>query len=336
MAVVMKQLGRTEEAIEAINSFRALFSGQAQESLDNALLDLFKVFNGKPTKTARSHGKKFQVSVKQETARILGNLAWAYTQKGNFMAAEVGYKKAQMIDADSNKACNPAHCLIRQARYDEAHNILENVWGANYTGSEDPKARNRMEELLLELDSKQPPPFLQNLPVVDIISEGSFDIELKHLKLIHLHKNAALLEGSVVIRAILGGAEDEDLEKLRKFTRCIRLLFQVVDDILAFLLSQSSQQLGKIDGNDLVVDKVTYQKLIGINKSKEFAEELNRDAKAQLTGFDHEKAASLFTLNQHQKCNHKYHSNSEHSLTNQPQYSNNTLLPTNNNTPTTN
>ncbi|XP_047252261.1 geranylgeranyl pyrophosphate synthase, chloroplastic-like [Capsicum annuum] len=172
--------------------------------------------------------------------------------------------------------------------------------------------------------------------VVDIISEGSFDIELKHLKLIHLHKNAALLEGSVVIRAILGGAEDEDLEKLRKFTRCIRLLFQVVDDILAFLLSQSSQQLGKIDGNDLVVDKVTYQKLIGINKSKEFAEELNRDAKAQLTGFDHEKAASLFTLNQHQKCNHKYHSNSEHSLTNQPQYSNNTLLPTNNNTPTTN
>ncbi|KAM3382054.1 geranylgeranyl pyrophosphate synthase, chloroplastic-like [Capsicum galapagoense] len=170
--------------------------------------------------------------------------------------------------------------------------------------------------------------------VVDIISEGISDVELKHLKLIHLHKTAALLEGSVVIEAILGGAEDEDVEKLRKFTRCIGLLFQVVDDIVD--VTQSSQQLGKTTGKDLVVDKVTYPKLIGINKSREYAEELNRDAKAQLAGFDQEKAASLFALNQHQKCNHKYHSNSEHSLTNQPQHSNNALLPTNNNTPTTN
>lgn len=44
MAVVMKQLNRSEEAIEAINSFRCLCSKQAQESLDNVLLDLFKVY----------------------------------------------------------------------------------------------------------------------------------------------------------------------------------------------------------------------------------------------------------------------------------------------------
>ena len=30
-----------------------------------------EAFNGKATKTARSHGKKFQVSIKQETSRIL-------------------------------------------------------------------------------------------------------------------------------------------------------------------------------------------------------------------------------------------------------------------------
>lgn len=44
MCVVMKQLHRTEEAIEAINSFRSLCSQQAQESLDNVLLDLLKVY----------------------------------------------------------------------------------------------------------------------------------------------------------------------------------------------------------------------------------------------------------------------------------------------------
>lgn len=43
MAVVMKQLDRTEEAIEAVKSFRVLCSKQAQESLDNVLIDLYKV-----------------------------------------------------------------------------------------------------------------------------------------------------------------------------------------------------------------------------------------------------------------------------------------------------
>lgn len=43
MAVVMKQQDRAEEAIEAIRSFRHLCSKQAQESLDNLLIDLYKV-----------------------------------------------------------------------------------------------------------------------------------------------------------------------------------------------------------------------------------------------------------------------------------------------------
>ncbi|KAK4408209.1 protein SULFUR DEFICIENCY-INDUCED 1 [Sesamum angolense] len=45
MAVVMKQLDRTEEAIEAVKSFRALCSRHAQESLDNVLIDLYKVLD---------------------------------------------------------------------------------------------------------------------------------------------------------------------------------------------------------------------------------------------------------------------------------------------------
>ncbi|XP_060174857.1 protein SULFUR DEFICIENCY-INDUCED 1-like isoform X1 [Lycium barbarum] len=191
MAVVMKQLDRCEEAIEAIKSFRWLCSKHAQQSLDNVLLDLFKkcgkvdeqivllkqklrqvyegkLFNGRPIKIARSHGKKIQITIGQETARVLGNLGWAYMQKGNFMAAEVVLKKAQMIYADSNKACNLAHCLIKEARYDEARYILEDVWRGKYSGSDDTKIRNRVEELLLELDLKQPPPFLKNIPGLDL------------------------------------------------------------------------------------------------------------------------------------------------------------------------
>lgn len=43
MAVVMKQLNRSNEAIEAIKSFRHLCAPDSQESLDNVLVELYKV-----------------------------------------------------------------------------------------------------------------------------------------------------------------------------------------------------------------------------------------------------------------------------------------------------
>ncbi|KAG8477831.1 hypothetical protein CXB51_027428 [Gossypium anomalum] len=190
MAVVMKQLDRSEEAIEAIKSFRSRCSKQAQESLDNVLIDLYKkcgrldeqiellkrklrliyqgeVFNGKPTKTARSHGKKFQVSVKQEISRLLGNLGWAYMQKSNYLTAEVIYRKAQMIDPDANKACNLGLCLIKQGRFDDAGSVLGDVLQGKIPGSEDDKAKNKAGELLMEVKAFQPPLELSDIVGLD-------------------------------------------------------------------------------------------------------------------------------------------------------------------------
>ncbi|GLU03816.1 hypothetical protein SLE2022_209930 [Rubroshorea leprosula] len=179
LAVVLKQLDRTEEAIAAVKSFRGHCSKKAQDSLDNILIDLYKncgkideqiellkrklrliyhgeIFNGKPTKTARSHGKRFQVSVKQETGRVLSNLAWAYMQKSNYLAAEVVYRKAQMIDPDANKANNLGLCLINQGRFEEARSVLIEVLQGKTPCTEESKARKRAEKLLTEVESMQP------------------------------------------------------------------------------------------------------------------------------------------------------------------------------------
>ncbi|MFS8014925.1 hypothetical protein Hanom_Chr15g01350391 [Helianthus anomalus] len=43
MAVAMRQLDRSEEAIEAIKSFRSLCPKTSQQSIDNLLMDLYKV-----------------------------------------------------------------------------------------------------------------------------------------------------------------------------------------------------------------------------------------------------------------------------------------------------
>lgn len=180
MAIVMKQQNRPEEAIEAIKSLRNRCSDQAQESLDNVLLDLYKrcgrlddqiallkhklnlihqgmAFNGKRTKTARSQGKKFQVSIEQEATRLLGNLGWAYMQQNNYIAAEVVYRKALSIEPDNNKMCNLGICLMKQGRIGEAKAMLQCVkpasdgpWGLD----SHLKSYERAQEMLRELESQ--------------------------------------------------------------------------------------------------------------------------------------------------------------------------------------
>lgn len=78
-------------------------------------------------------------------------------QKSNYMMAEVVYRKAQMIDPDSNKACNLSLALIKQGRYDHARKVLEDIIQRRLPGSDDGKSRKRAEDLLTDLKSKQPP-----------------------------------------------------------------------------------------------------------------------------------------------------------------------------------
>ena len=68
----------------------------------------------------------------------------------------------------------------------------------------------------------------------------------------------------------------------------------MVDDILD--ITQSSEVLGKTAGKDLLSDKTTYPSLLGIERSKEVAQQLIADAKAQLSSYDPAKVAPLLGL----------------------------------------
>ena len=59
------------------------------------------------------------------------------------------------------------------------------------------------------------------------ITGPGLQVGIDTLQYIHEHKTAALLEASVVCGAIMGGAGEPDLERLRKYARCIGLAFQV-------------------------------------------------------------------------------------------------------------
>ena len=130
--------------------------------------------------------------------------------------------------------------------------------------------------------------------VFDVISQRESNVTLEYLEYVHLHKTAAMLEGTVVLGAVLGGGSDEEVEKIRSFARYVGWGFQVVDDILD--VTKSSQELGKPTAKDLVDGKVTYPRLMGVEKSREFAEKLNKLALDQLSGFDTQKTVPLVAL----------------------------------------
>lgn len=130
--------------------------------------------------------------------------------------------------------------------------------------------------------------------VVDLQSEGNGEVELDTLQYIHEHKTAALLEAAVVCGARIGGATDAQLDALARYSRNIGLAFQVIDDILD--VTQPTEILGKTAGKDLLSEKSTYPKLLGLERSKEVAQELIDSAVAELAIFQKEKAAPLYAL----------------------------------------
>jgi geranylgeranyl diphosphate synthase, type II len=108
-------------------------------------------------------------------------------------------------------------------------------------------------------------------------------IEPADLEYIHRSKTAALIRASVAAGAIGGGANDEDSARLKRFGGTIGWAFQVVDDILD--VEESSAALGKTAGKDAAQQKATYPSLFGLEKSREFAKELEFRAMAELVPY---------------------------------------------------
>lgn len=125
--------------------------------------------------------------------------------------------------------------------------------------------------------------------VLDTLAEGK-DVELSDVEQIHRRKTGALLETSVVVGGILGGASKDEVDALRAYGRNIGLAFQVADDILD--LTGDSEKLGKSTGSDLRQKKATYPSVIGIDRSGELGNKAVEDALSAISAFD-ERAEPL-------------------------------------------
>ena len=120
---------------------------------------------------------------------------------------------------------------------------------------------------------------------VDILSEGKETIDLPILEYIHTHKTGALIRTAVRVGAIVGGADEREMQDLTEYGEKIGLAFQITDDLLDLLGDE--KRLGKQVGSDLKKGKKTYPAVYGIKESESRARELMESAVDALSQFDH-------------------------------------------------
>ena len=118
--------------------------------------------------------------------------------------------------------------------------------------------------------------------MVDMAAEGQ-ENSIDTVNFIHKHKTGALIRASLQMGAIIGGADDTQLQQITTFGRHAGLAFQIADDLLDIEATQ--EQLGKDVGSDQQRGKATYPAVVGIEEARCQATELHQAALEALSPF---------------------------------------------------
>lgn len=119
--------------------------------------------------------------------------------------------------------------------------------------------------------------------VVDILSQNK-RADLETVQQMHSRKTAALIAAATESGALAGKGSEAQVAALARYGRAIGLAFQIADDILD--IEGDTELLGKTTGADEAMGKVTYPAAVGLERSRQAANEMVNDALAALEGFD--------------------------------------------------
>ena len=126
----------------------------------------------------------------------------------------------------------------------------------------------------------------------DICAENAIEIpedEMKDtLHYIDENKTGALIEASLMIGAVLGGASAQQVSMMEKIGSNVGIAFQIQDDILD--ITSTSEVLGKPIGSDEKNGKSTYVSLYGMDNARDSVKKLSEEATDILDGLGFENS----------------------------------------------
>lgn len=115
---------------------------------------------------------------------------------------------------------------------------------------------------------------------VDVESEGKPDMTKEKLDFIYCLKTSALIEGAMLVGAVLAGATQGEQKIIEQTAGEVGLAFQIQDDILD--VTSTMEVLGKPIGSDEKNHKITYVTYEGIEKAKADVASLSEQAIARM------------------------------------------------------
>jgi len=106
---------------------------------------------------------------------------------------------------------------------------------------------------------------------------------LAELRRLQELKTGALITAAVHVGALLGGAQEDQIQSLTTYADKIGLAFQIADDLLD--IQGDPALMGKATGGDARDGKTTFPGLLGIGPAEALARDLVRDSRRALSAF---------------------------------------------------
>lgn len=234
-------------------------------------------------------GKRLRPMLMQETYRMFGGEREAIEP---FMAAMEMIHTHSLIHDDLPALDNDEYRRGRKTTwvvYGEAMGILAGDGLLNYAYETACKA------FALEPDNRSVGRALavmaQKTGIYGMLGGQCTDVEAEGKKLsrekldfIYRLKTGALIEASMMIGAILAGADETAVKAVERIASDVGLSFQIQDDILD--VTSTTEELGKPVRSDEKNEKSTYVTLEGIAKASEDVKQISKNAIDTLEGLD--------------------------------------------------
>ena len=179
------------------------------------------------------------------------------------------------------------HAVYGEAMGILAGDALLNLAFETAAGAFDMETRPRTAKALQILSGKAGIYGMIGGQVVDVESEKTGQtIDRNRLDFIYRLKTGALIEASLMIGAILAGADEVSVARMQEAGAKLGLAFQIQDDILD--VTGSFEKLGKPIGSDAENEKASCVTFEGLEQAKKDVERLSGEAIKILDEFEGE------------------------------------------------
>ena len=226
-------------------------------------------------------GKRLRPLLMQETYRMFGGEG---REVEPFMAAMEMIHTYSLVHDDLPAMDNDEYRrgkLTTHAKFGHAMGVLAGDALLNYAFETAAEAFDKSTDLRRTAKALQI--LSRKAGIYGMIGGQTVDVELSggpipknKLDFIYRLKTGALIEASMLIGAVLGGAAEEDCKIVESLAGKVGLAFQIQDDILD--VTGDQEVLGKEAGSDEKNQKTTYVTLEGLEKAKKDVEALSVQA----------------------------------------------------------